>query len=104
MAVDLNDSLRWEPEWLGLVTAHEVLHLLGLFHTTESFLEWYGVDPIADTAACPPERDADGDQFLDSMECAGLDGMNLMFQDAPLEDAEVTAGQRRVVALSPLTY
>ncbi len=73
--------------------AHESLHYLGLFHTTEAT----GVvkDTIDDTPVCPLERDTDGDGILSAEECAGAGGDNLMFW--ALEGEALSAGQAAVV-------
>ena len=63
-------------EALGRVLAHELGHYLGLFHLVErdGFLN----EALADTPACPGERDTDGNG-LTPEECAGVGGDNLMF-------------------------
>jgi len=73
--------------------AHEALHYLGVFHTTEAT----GLvrDPIEDTPVCTPDRDADGDGILSPEECDGAGADNLMFWAATGD--VLTAGQADVI-------
>jgi hypothetical protein len=59
------------------VMAHEGLHFLGLFHTTEKAAD--GHDPLADTPECDASADADGNGQVNTDECAGADADNIMF-------------------------
>ena len=63
---------------LAQTIAHEGGHWLGLFHTTES--AGTAFDPLADTPQCPKvPNDTDNNGLVDPVECAALDGPNLMF-------------------------
>jgi hypothetical protein len=92
------------PDFLrtqGDTMAHELGHLLGLFHTTES--DGQSFDPIADTPECPASKyDKDGDGKVSANECATVDGGNLMFwSSASFPQETLTATQRKVISLNP---
>ncbi len=91
----------------SLITAHEIGHYLGLFHTTEANGEALaggtnGTDPIGDTPVCADSSDGDGDGVLSSSECSGADGSNLMFWSPPNGATTLTSGQRSVVSRNPV--
>lgn len=73
-----------DPERLGRTLAHELGHVLGLFHTTE--LDGRVLDPLPDTAPCPPSRTPDD-------ACA----QNLMFPTTEVTSTALTEQQREVL-------
>lgn len=73
------DGTALDTQMLGETIAHELGHMMGLFHTTEA--EGGEYDVIADTARCPDDAD-DGDGEFTAEECADYDGRNLMFWTA----------------------
>ncbi|MFW6023133.1 MAG: hypothetical protein ACOC9O_00175, partial [Myxococcota bacterium] len=81
---------------LGRVIAHELLHFLGLFHTTED--DGFSLEPIEDTPECPEDQDEDG--ILTPMDCEEFDADNLMFWAASGEG--LTPGQADVVVRGPV--
>lgn len=85
----------------GSTMAHELGHLLGLFHTTES--EGKSFDPIADTPSCPAkEYDKNGDGLVSAEECVSVDGANLMFwASASFRQENLTPTQRKTISLNP---
>jgi hypothetical protein len=91
------DFLRMQ----GATMAHELGHVLGLFHTTES--EGRNFDPIADTPQCPAsEYDKNGDGLVSAEECAAVDGANLMFwASSSFPQETLTTTQRKTVSLNP---
>ncbi|MBC7173771.1 MAG: hypothetical protein H5U40_15125 [Polyangiaceae bacterium] len=84
--------------------AHEMGHMLGLFHTTESDAAFF--DPISDTPECSIENDLDMDGLLLVDECLELGGDNLMFwtpgttTGAAVVQRTLTADQRFVISRS----
>lgn len=76
---------------LGETIAHELGHMMGLYHTTED--NGADFDVIADTARCPGSADVDGDGEYSAEECRDWDGANLMFW---------VAGDFSQSALSPM--
>ena len=77
----------------GVLAAHELGHMLGLFHTT--FLQGGFVDPISDTESC-----AVGTAVED---CP--DYRNLMFPVFPVrDDLALTDGQISVLRVNPALY
>jgi hypothetical protein len=74
--------------------AHEALHFLGLFHTTEA--TGLVKDSIDDTPACRLDRDVDGDGILSPEECEGAGADNLMFWT--LSGESLSEGQAAIVA------
>jgi len=79
------------PTSTGVLLAHEVIHYLGLFHTSDSY---FGPDLISDTPAC---ADPSG---------AGCpDERNLKFPYFPTrEPLTLTLGQEKVLEGSPWLY
>ena len=77
---------------------HEVGHLLGLAHTTES--DGLGFDPIPDTPECDLTYDDDDDGYVDASECP--DGDNLMFHDS--DALALTPQQAFVLRHHPLFH
>jgi len=85
------DLERCEADQLGYVTAHEIGHWLGLFHTTEAPGIFF--DPLADTGRCPcprcarsadrPRCGSDPDLYVTTSQCTAsatcAGGDNLMF-------------------------
>jgi hypothetical protein len=78
---------------LERAVAHEALHFLGLFHTTEA--TFFVKDGIDDTPVCTRDRDVDGDGFASPEECADSGSENLMFWSASGDT--LTEGQAEVV-------
>jgi hypothetical protein len=78
------------------VLMHEISHQMGLFHTSE--LNGAVIEPLSDTAACHPERDANGDGQLEPAECKGAGADNLMFWAGV--GYELSAQQREILQRS----
>jgi len=95
-------DLESAPALLGMATAHEIGHYLGLFHTTEK--DGFGWDALDDTPYCDPENDANDDGWLSAEECASLDANNVMFWSPPEGSDEMTADQQWVMQRGPLPY
>lgn len=86
---NLNMQSIWQT------AGHEILHFLGLYHTSESSGLFH--DRIEDTPECLEEHDLNGDGFVEALECP--DGNNLMFWEArDIMEPEITAGQQRVLS------
>lgn len=85
------EPLASGPASTGVLVAHEVLHYLGLFHTSDEFV---GPDLVSDTPSCANPA------------VAGCpDARNLLFPYFPTrEPLELTEGQARVLAGSPWLY
>ncbi|MBF0291484.1 MAG: hypothetical protein HQK86_04935 [Nitrospinae bacterium] len=85
----------------GSTMAHELGHVMGLFHTTES--QGKNFDPIADTPMCPVQDfDKNGDGLVSAEECASVDGANLMFwASASFRQDILTPTQRKTISLNP---
>ena len=96
--VDLDGA----PEMLGLSTAHEIGHYLGLYHTTEK--DANGWDPLEDTAFCGAENDTNDDGWVNHDECGGMGADNVMFWSPPEGASELTADQEFVLVRNPLPY
>jgi hypothetical protein len=110
VAISILD-LAYDPRFVGSTAAHEVLHFLGLFHTTEACAAVTDEcpvadsDPLDDTAECPGGNDRDDDGILTVQECADRDGHNLMFWGGdPASPNELTAAQAAIVRRNPLVY
>ncbi len=81
---------------LAAVTAHELGHFLGLYHTTE--IDASAQDVLADTPVCTL---GDDETRIDPATCP--DGQNLMFPLLHEDGGTVLSpGQRFVLSLSPL--
>jgi hypothetical protein len=81
---------------IGHVLTHEVLHYLGLFHTSE--VDGTVVDAIDDTPDCGVDRDDDRDGSLSPMECVGFGADNAMFwAPDPAVGGLVTDGQLAII-------
>lgn len=79
------------PQATGTLMAHEVLHWLGLFHTSDEF---FGGDLVSDTPEC-----------ADPTGGGCPDARNLMFPYFPTGDPlTLTAGQQKVLEGSPWVY
>jgi hypothetical protein len=85
----------------GATIAHELGHLLGLFHTTESEGDFF--DPISDTPEChASEYDKNHDGMVDADECASVDGTNLMFwASASFPQETLSATQLKTIGANP---
>jgi hypothetical protein len=92
------DSLD-QPDALGRVIAHEIGHMLGLFHTSES--NGMVIDPLPDTPECRLDHDTDGDGKLSPEECDGWGTDNLMFW-ANRGGIGLTADQTAVLRTAPV--
>ena len=79
---------------LGRTLAHEIGHMLGLFHTTET--DGSVLDPLEDTPTCPLSADLGGDG-LDATDCADAGGDNLMFPTNATGAVTLTEDQRAVL-------
>jgi hypothetical protein len=79
---------------------HEMMHLLGIFHTTEID---FGLDILDDTPDCLPADDFDLNGQPSADECP--DGLNPMFWENKLstEKTNLTADQQSVVRNSPIS-
>lgn len=92
---------------MTLVTAHEMGHYLGLFHTTEANGQSLsggqnGVDPIDDSPVCQDSADSDSDGVLSAAECSGSGASNLMFWSPPNSARNLTSGQSTVLRRNPV--
>ena len=82
-----------DSQLLGETTAHEMGHLLGLFHTTEKWGTEF--DIISDTAECAKSsRDNDSNGQMSAEECDGYGANNVMFW-TPWNPASRSAGKKQ---------
>jgi hypothetical protein len=88
---------------LGRGMVHEMLHEMGLFHTTEAYGGLH--DIIADTPECPEIKGANGDpvQLLHD-QCVNYDGDNIMFWSLRGNLGRLSPGQAAILGRSPLVY
>ena len=89
MMVEAGDSLA-----LGRRVAHEICHMFGLFHTTET--DGTVFDSLPDTPVCPIENDADG-KGLRADDCSALGEENLMFPTSDATGITLTPDQQVVI-------
>lgn len=85
---------------MARILAHEGMHFMGLFHTSEKDGSLY--DPIADTAECT--TDADGNGTLSASECGGSGADNLMWWSASETSTSLSADQAWVVQRSAAAH
>lgn len=95
------DGGRLDASLLGETLAHEVMHQLALFHTTEA--GGGAFDDLDDTPRCPADRfDADGDGEVSAEECVDRDGQHAMFWiSGDLPQGRISAEQGRVLRRQP---
>ncbi|HEX2676557.1 MAG TPA: hypothetical protein VHM19_07950 [Polyangiales bacterium] len=84
-----------DPRRLGRTLAHEIGHMLGLFHPTE--ITGIVFDPLPDTPVCGAERDDNNDGILDASECQDAGADNLMFPTTETSSTKLTEQQRDVL-------
>lgn len=80
---------------MGRTLAHEIGHMLGLFHTVE--VDGSVRDPFSDTAKCTIDHDTNGNGFLEVIECATEGGDNLMFPTVSAQSTKLSAQQQKVL-------
>ena len=85
-------TLLSDPSLAGQVTAHELGHFLGLFHTTEMGGRFF--DPLSDTAQCAPNL------WSNPGRCPDIS--NLMFPFAGRANTAVSNAQSLVIHANPL--
>lgn len=92
--------LNWQL--LGETSAHEIGHLLGLHHTTESDGMFF--DPLDDTPKCTVENDINSDGTLTTKECLDFDASNLMFWagDTSITQYNLSSEQVNIIRFSLL--
>ena len=78
---------------------HELMHQLGLFHTSEQNGEMF--DPISDTPKCA--NDFNGDGLVDFGECIGKGNTNVMFWMAHIDNV-LSDDQKYVIHRNPTLY
>lgn len=91
------------PE-LGNTLAHEILHSMGLAHSTEESIApnpAFFHDLFADTPDCPATADTNMDGKLTQAECMAFDGANLMFWSGE-GNVAISPGQKEIVLRSPI--
>lgn len=91
------------PDFVGETAAHEVGHLLGLFHTSER--NGLVHDILADTPECDGvARDVNNDGMVSIAECLGFGATNLMFWigDGVTRQNKLTPDQAHVIIYSPI--
>lgn len=91
-------------EFISATVAHEVGHMMGLFHTTEQ--DGKSFDPLEDTPRCDAKTfDADSNGRVDASECGSAGADNMMFwQASPSLDSHLTPAQAEVLRAHPLVY
>jgi hypothetical protein len=97
----LMDSSINVPE-LGNTLAHEILHSMGLAHSTEESIApnpAHFHDLFTDTPDCPASADANKDGKLTQDECMAFDGANLMFWSGN-GNVAISPGQKDIVLRS----
>lgn len=85
---------------MARILAHEGMHFMGLFHTSEKDGSLY--DPLADTAECT--TDTDGNGTFSASECAGSGADNLMWWSASETSVSLSADQSWVVQRSAAAH
>jgi len=91
-----------DAQLLGETAAHELGHMLGLFHTTEA--EGDEFDILSDTPECArSSQDNDSDGIVTAEECDGFGGDNLMFW-RPWSPASRAAGKKQETLSSHQQY
>jgi len=102
-------SSSLEAQLLGQTAAHEMGHLLGLFHTTEA--EGNEFDILSDTPEClKSSQDNDSNGAVTAEECDGFGGENLMFwtfwssasRSAGKKQETLSSHQQYVLKYSPM--
>jgi hypothetical protein len=91
------------PDFVGETAAHEVGHLLGLFHTSER--NGLVHDILADTPECDGvARDVNNDGMVSIAECLEFGATNLMFWigDGVTRQNKLTPDQAHVIIYSPI--
>ncbi len=84
-----------DPKSLGRTLAHEIGHMLGLFHTSE--ITGVVFDPLPDTPVCGPDQDSNADGQLSADECIGFGADNLMFPTEQMNATKLTEQQREIL-------
>ncbi len=87
--------LQNDPQAMARTLAHEISHMLGLFHVVE--VDGSVRDPFDDTPACTIDHDFDGNGVLDAQECAGAGGDNLMFPTTSRSSTTLSAEQQAIL-------
>lgn len=96
-------SYQLSHRFLAQTVAHEVGHMMGLFHTTEA--DGAVFDPIADTDECAAERyGTNAYDQVDSEICRDVGADNLMFWMGGSASSYLTSEQTFVLRSHPLTY
>lgn len=89
---------------LRATVAHEIGHMMGLFHTTEQ--DGKSFDPLEDTERCDAKTyDINDDGRVQADECANAGANNMMFwQASPNFESQLTPAQATVLRAHPLVY
>jgi len=98
----LNRMTAAELELQGATLTHEMIHYLGVYHTTER--EGLDFDYLKDTPECPQWTfDTNRDGLVSPNECYGQDGPYLMFWAAGRYPQEkISAEEVSVIKVHPL--